>query len=386
MENKVGIEIVPKIFNFILDSSGYKKEDIIESKTLKKEDLNGILNGTYKISFPKLKELDNKFFKRGIPFYFLDEVPKETASLSFRKNKEIAPNEKITLRKYEILRDDVKELSEDLSVNYERIDEFYSIIDKTEEVAEKYRNIFNYDNLNLEEKNESEIFEFLRTKIEKRNVFVFRLDFYKYKKVNFSGCVFLSDNMPKLILVNSEEDKNRIIFTLLHEFAHYLLNKEEETKKLNFNDNNKIERWCNNFASYFLFLKEKREDIIKNFNKDTYLEINSKELKNISKKYKISKFHFVHILRNLNLISNNDLDEFEARYDDEIEKLRGRKGGRGDENTYSRNRLIIDSRMYLGLVYHNYKNKNISYGETLNYLSVKEKDDMVKIFEAIENE
>ena len=124
--------------------------------------------------------------------------------------------------------------------------------------------------------------------------------------------------------------------------------------------------------------------MMRNFSKDTYLEINSKELKNVSEKYKISKLHFIYILRTLDLINNDELNRFKSRYDEWVKKTKG--GGRGDENTYSKNRLKINSKKYLNLIYHNYENKNISYGETLNHLSIKKKDDMVKMFEGIENE
>lgn len=100
--------------------------------------------------------------------------------------------------------------------------------------------------------------EFLRALISKfaeKNILVFEFveTWNKKEKANIDG-FYLAPNV--IVLKRHQSSFRREIFTLIHELGHYLLN-EEEIEELDISNfaNNKlsdIERWCNDFAYYFL--------------------------------------------------------------------------------------------------------------------------------------
>jgi len=100
--------------------------------------------------------------------------------------------------------------------------------------------------------------EFLRALISKfaeKNILVFEFveTWNKKEKANIDG-FFLAPSV--IVLKRQQSSFRREIFTLIHELGHYLLN-EEEIEELDISNfaNNKlsaIEKWCNDFAYYFL--------------------------------------------------------------------------------------------------------------------------------------
>ena len=74
------------------------------------------------------------------------------------------------------------------------------------------------------------------------------------EKVNINGFYLKPDT---IVLKRNQKSFSREIFTLIHEFGHYLLNEEEIDERINednsdYNSLSTIERWCNDFAYYFL--------------------------------------------------------------------------------------------------------------------------------------
>jgi Zn-dependent peptidase ImmA (M78 family) len=84
-------------------------------------------------------------------------------------------------------------------------------------------------------------------------VFEFVETHNKIEKANING-FYLTPNV--IVLKRNQKSLKREIFTLAHELGHYLLNEEEIDENVNgevlSNDLNKIEKWCNDFAYYFL--------------------------------------------------------------------------------------------------------------------------------------
>jgi Zn-dependent peptidase ImmA (M78 family) len=136
----------------------------------------------------------------------------------------------------------------------------YSTKDDARVVAEDYRKKFfeMEQRLLAQKKIAKTVKEFDRLKnyvriIEEFNVFVFEFveNWNKKEKTNFNG-FFMT---PNFIILKRQKYYRREIFTLLHEFAHFLLNIEEidelnESKLAG--EQSTIERWCNEFAYYFL--------------------------------------------------------------------------------------------------------------------------------------
>ncbi|MBE2281631.1 MAG: ImmA/IrrE family metallo-endopeptidase, partial [Ignavibacteriaceae bacterium] len=101
-------------------------------------------------------------------------------------------------------------------------------------------------------------FQYLKaliSEIAKFNVYVFEFieAHNKKEKANLEG-FFLNPNF--IVIKRNSKSYSREIFTLLHEFAHYLLGAEDFFNAIedssNFSELNKIERWCSDFSFYFL--------------------------------------------------------------------------------------------------------------------------------------
>jgi len=177
-----------------------------ESIFFRKESFNGVLNLSAKkivnhfeeekISITTLAKLSDFSLGRVLPTFTLLDHPKETASIV---SKELYP--KFKPKTKEFLKSLIYQLSE------------YKIF----------------------------VFEFIET-------------WNKKDKANVEG-FFLAPNA--IVLKRQQRALRREVFTLAHELGHYLLNIEEVDEKVEFetfgNDSvNRVERWCSDFAYYFL--------------------------------------------------------------------------------------------------------------------------------------
>ena len=371
---EITLDINSKVLNSAFVNSGYRAEEVVSKIKTKKFTVCrflSILKGEIKPTVGEIKKLD-LLFKRGIPFYFLPDVPPENYKLSFRKGLEdVSPADRVVIRDYEFVRNDLKYLLDDLGVDYSRKTPTFEIKSDPSKVADSFRLAWKYEKNNIAKMSSTEVFSFIREKIEGENIFVFKRDFYRYKNVNFSGCIFLRENLPILIFVNSKDDKNRDIFTLLHEFAHYLLDKEENYEiNYNFLLEDSIERWCNAFAYSFMINVRNEEDEGFEIKKKETL-ISDHKLIELSEKYKVSKLALMYRYLILRIITPEEFHKYASHYsnsnkiDKEITKDLRLK--------YALMMRFILSKRFVELVAKNYSKGNISYGEALNLVKAKTK-------------
>ena len=365
------IEINPKTLAHAIDNSGYTLEDLVDNiktrfkvKYFNNEYLANILKGKTSPKYTDLKKID-AFLKRGVPYYFLTNPPKDRLFVEFRNkypNFKLSPSLEIKLRKYELLREDIKDLCNLENIPFERALPIYTLDDNPLEVAYEFRNILNFDNVDIENLESKDVFKIIREKIEDKLIFVFKDDLEFLR-----GCIFIGNNLPTLILVNTTEDKNGEIFTLLHEFAHFLLNNEEidiDTSK--FETDPTVEKWCNSFSYHFM-MKDEDESKEKFFGKNKEELLDISYLTHLSDKYKISRLAFVFRFYLLNLISSEDYYSYTNRFPYKQKKTSNKGGG----NYY----LTLKTRLsnkFTSLVYRNYITGNISTYEAFNYLQVKD--------------
>lgn len=307
-------------------------------KPLTKDD---ILSNEINVSH--LKRID-KVFNKGL-HYYLDpkspEVSKE-ASIFFRKNKfgtELNIGAKKIVNQFEEFKISLTAISKLAEINIERVLPVFSVNDDPKAVAIQIREEL-YPDFNPIPK------EFLRALISKfaeKNILVFEFveTWNKKEKANIDG-FFLSPNV--IVLKRQQSSFRREIFTLIHELGHYLLN-EEEIEELDISNfaNNKlsaIERWCNDFAYYFLAgeydkafeqidkadgTNDYHFDLIENISKNTHLSQIALFTKLLFQK-KISQ-------NNYNTIKADIDEQYRLRQEEEkrlreLNKLQGiQKGG-----------------------------------------------------------
>ena len=302
---------------------------------------NDILSNEINVSH--LKRID-KVFNKGLHYYLDPKSPEvsQDASIFFRKNKfgtDLNIGAKKIVNQFEDFKISLSAISKLAEINIDRTLLIYTVKDDPKVIAQKIRKDL-YPEFNPIPK------EFLRALIStfaENNILVFEfVETWNIKeKANVDG-FFLNPNV--IVLKRQQSSFRREIFTLIHELGHYLIN-EEEIEELDISNfaNNKlssIERWCNDFAYYFLageYDKSFEQIEQANGSNDYHFDL----IKSISKRTHLSQIAlFTKLLYQRKLTQsnyNNIKSDFEEKYRlrqeeekkrRELDKLQGiQKGG-----------------------------------------------------------
>lgn len=339
------------------------------------------------ITISHLKRID-KIFNKGL-HYYLDPTPPEVsedASIFFRKTKfgtDLNIGAKKIVNQFEEFKISLSAISKLAEINTGRALPVYSIMQSPKEAAAGLRK-------DLYPEFDSVPKEFLKNLIGKLagyNILVFEFveTWNKREKVNIDG-FFLSPDV--IVLKRQQTSFRREIFTLIHELGHYLINEEEieQLDVLNLANKNlsAIERWCNDFAYYFLagdFDKE-MEGIDK---AETTNDYHFERIEKISKETHLSPMALFTRLLFKNKISQSNYNTVRADFDKqyrlrqdedkqqkELDKLRGVKKGGSIPKPINSPLLIstIQTAFYEGIIneYDVCKTLNISPDKLDRYL------------------
>jgi len=203
MAEKIFVEVKPEVLIWAIKSAGFEYAEI--SKRLsEKEDL--IERWIKKEKKPTLSQLEklSYFVKRPLASFFLPEPPKEKPlPKDFRmlQNKEGKFDKKtiFAIRKARSLQKASEELSiymnEEMKSKIERV----SLTDIPEEIAKRYRDLFNLtEDTQIKFKSHYDFYNYLRQKLEEINVFPFQISMPLEDARGFA----LSDEEPEIIVVN----------------------------------------------------------------------------------------------------------------------------------------------------------------------------------------
>jgi Zn-dependent peptidase ImmA (M78 family) len=243
--------------NHLLKLYRLSKEDVLlqVNKGLKKHLTESeVFNSSISISL--LKRIDT-IFNKGLNYYIDPKDLKESKeeSIFFRKDKfnaELSLGAKQIVNQFEEEKIALSALAKLSGLNTNRILSFYTIKNDPKKVAAELRNSI-YPGFNRDKKG---FLKSLINKFAECNILVFEFveTWNKKERANING-FYLAPNV--LVLKRNQKSLRREIFTLVHELGHYLLNEEEIDEKvyedfIDYNSLNQIERWCNDFAYYFL--------------------------------------------------------------------------------------------------------------------------------------
>jgi Zn-dependent peptidase ImmA (M78 family) len=241
----------------LLTLYGLSKNELLERlNTKRKKPLaeTDIFNEEIKLSI--LKKIDLVFHK-GLSYYIDPKQPTKSKeeSIFFRKdnfNATLNLGAKQIVTKFEEEKIAFSTLAKLSDFKIKRNVSVFKIVDSPNKVASEIRKIL-YADFNTDKK------EFLKNLISKfadNNILVFEFveTHNKKEKANING-FYLTPNV--IVLKRNQRSFSREIFTLAHELGHYLLNEEEiddnvSEESIEYNKLNKIEKWCNDFAYYFL--------------------------------------------------------------------------------------------------------------------------------------
>jgi Zn-dependent peptidase ImmA (M78 family) len=279
------------------------------------------------IELSHLKRID-KVFEKGL-HYYLDPKSPETskeASVFFRKDRFATDDLNIgavkIVNQFEELKLSLSAIAKLSDLDFKRNFQKYSINNNPEEVAktvrEKLYPVFS--------SNRRDFLKSLISKFAEKNILVFEFieTWNKKEKANIDG-FFLKPNM---IVLKRHQSFRREIFTLAHELGHYLL-EEEEIEQLDYqvigNKNlSKMERWCNDFAYYFLigdYADTMKSLDIASSNNDYHFEL----IKTVSDNTHLSEIALFTRLLFDNKISNYDYANVKSEFDEIFKKRQEEK-------------------------------------------------------------
>jgi len=292
-------------------------------KNLTEKDIYG---SQIKISI--LKKID-ELFKKGLSFYVDPKEirPSNDESIFFRKdsfNAELSFGAKQIVTQFEEEKIAFSALSKLADLKTERILPVFNVKQNPKIVAKEVRQLL-YPLFNKDRK------IFLKSLIHKfaeHNILVFEFieNWNKKEKANING-FYLS---PNVIVLKRQKSYRRETFTLIHELGHYLLNIEEIDEKIGddfiaYESLGKIEKWCNDFA-YFFLIGELDSAIISLDKASARNDYHHDFVKSISEQTNLSEYALFTRLRINDQISFNDYQlvqtEFENRFKENEERIK----------------------------------------------------------------
>ncbi|OIO25706.1 hypothetical protein COT57_01565 [Candidatus Micrarchaeota archaeon CG09_land_8_20_14_0_10_55_25] len=366
------VEVDPSVFKWLRESAGWSIEEVSKKIKTSVSTVEGFENGEKKPTLKQLKEL-SRAFRRPTAAFLLSKPKKEKP---LPKDYRMLPNRTNTFDKKTIIvlrrARNLQEVSEELSINinYKVKPEVKLITDSYDpkKVATEYRNLFQLtEEKQCKFKTPYELFHYLRDILEGMNVLVFQFSM----PVEDARGFVLVDESPNVIVVNTKDSIEARLFSLMHEFAHILLGESV----IDLPDSvaisrNKIEVWCNEFASSFLL----PENMAKNaFDSKKEGLTQTQTLNTLSRKYKISKAVILVKMLKLNYITKNEYDDVLGRYKPKPEATeKGKKQGGGLSS--DKKCLSQIGNKFISIVARNYDKNYITYTDALSYLSIKSKN------------
>ena len=375
------VHINPKVLKWAIEGSGWDAEELAEKINIRSELIKRWETQDEAIKVSELRKI-SKAIKRPLSVLLLPEQPEEKRLPDYRKMsgsnvKKISKDTLDVIRDARYVQSNARELFEMRSENARPNITPRTTKDDPETVAETERKALG---LEFKKQNSKKIDELVRRtysdlkeKIESRNILVMQAAMDIDEIRGFS----LTNKDPGVILVNSRDDVRPQLFTLLHEYAHLLLNAGGTciTNSENFEDREggqgaSVERWCNNFAGAVIMPKE-------DFMKELNLRAEQKPgsvVNDLSKIFFATKTATV--VRILNLLGNDSRKSEYMEYYREIvsepilPKKRG--GGKGDRNLV-KECIDHNGTRYVRLVVDSKRRDLITIVDMIKYLDLKTK-------------
>lgn len=356
-----------------------------------KEDIDDYLNGKAKVNEKFLTRFD-KIFESGLTWVISNRpLPDKTKmSIFFRKdtfNSELNLESRKKIAQFEELKTEISIMSKQLGIKQERKLGSYTVHDDPKVVAGTVRAEFDRiieillaDKEIKKHNDERSYLSNLIAAFEYFNIFVFEFidrNNLREKEIKFNGFFTL----PNLIAVKrNQKYMKREIFTLAHELGHYLINTEEIDEVIeSFSEEKRIEKWCNDYAFYFLLGRN-----IGIYNSlDRASESNNYhryDIKTLSEKTFLSEYAFFTRLRIENRISEPDYNYIKGQIEASVAVAEAERQAQIDmENEtakltgvkpFRRGAVPIHSKLFEEIVKLNYFQGNINETKARKYLKV----------------
>jgi Zn-dependent peptidase ImmA (M78 family)/DNA-binding XRE family transcriptional regulator len=356
------INVKPEMIKWLRESSGWTLEDVSRTLNISVEQIGRWESGIDKPTLNELKRIARAFHRPLAAFFLPRPVEAPPLPTDLRKLPgEEHPFTKKTLlaiRKARNLQSASEELLKNLDASLDPDILPVSIKESPESIGKRERI---KSGISVEDqfkwRGAHEAFRLWREWIESKNILVFQfpMDIEELRGLT------LMDKKPYAIVINSSDSIQARIFTLMHEYAHILIdepalctpdNPTTEPHGAN------VEAWCNSFAGAFLAPKEIFSDVFE--------EMGIARISSLSNRFKISLSAILTRALVCKLISKRD-------YDKEISKLafsNSKKGG-GSGETSDEKAFRERGATFVSLVLENSEKGYITNNEALSYLDIK---------------
>lgn len=279
-----------------------------------------------RIEISYLKRID-KVFEKGIHYYLDPKAPENAkeASVFFRKDNfgtDLNFRAKKIVSQFEELKISIAAIAKLADLDTKRKIPKFSLNDNPEIIASEFRKIL-YPAFTSKRR---DFLKSLISKFAENNILVFEFveTHSRKEKANIDG-FFLK---PNVIVLKRHQSFRREIFTLAHELGHFLLEKEEiellDYSVIADKHLSKIERWCNDFAYYFL-IGEYGKDIKNleraNSSNDYHYDL----LRTISENTHLSQIALFTRLLFQNQISQKNYNIVRVDFEDQFKKYQEEK-------------------------------------------------------------
>lgn len=377
------VPINSDVLRWVIGGSGWDIKELSDKTGISRNSIDRWVNENSAINTNDLQKI-SKEIKRPLSILLLPKPPIENNLPYYRKIRGIDPAKMISrdvlavIRNARYIQSNARELLKMISENAQPHITLRTLRDDPEMVAEEERKVLGLDireRLRGEEINQFVQMEYqlLREKIESSNILVMQAGM-DVKDVR--GFTLLDDN-PKLILINSRDEVRPQFFTLLHEYAHLLLDTDgiclidlNDDTNPNKERDEAIERWCNNFAGAVIMPRKLMLEELDDRVDSTPQQV----VDSLSAKFCSSKTATV--VRILNLIGDDSrkkdyLDHYKMISSKSVPKPRG-GGGSGGRNM-AKECINKNGRWYTGLVSNAMDLELITTSDMARYLNLKTK-------------
>jgi len=379
------VKISPQILKWARTSLNLTENDVINhfsqrSKMKFGVDLSflqSLESNEQDIRFTLLQELSS-LYKRPLAIFFLTHSPielsppKDRRTISSEVHRILSPEAILVLRRARYVQEVFAELSIELNWNLAFPFKKISLSDDPKKIAENFRNTLNFSfEFQAEKiKNSRELFNAIRERLEEINVFTLKASFPTEDARAFS----LVDKTPNLIVINNKDGgyfgyapKS---FSLLHEFAHILLNEGAICNDFS-RSHLQVEKFCNEFSASFLVPDRKFLETLPvskgNFDKNDV----GKYLDDLQPIFKVSKEVLLRKCLSLQLIDNDFYRQKTNEWRNEYEKnKKNEKGGFVPAITPGRRAVNNNSRKFVELVLYAKGLGKITFDKAADYLGV----------------
>lgn len=385
MGKRILAVVESSVLSWARESAGYSVPDIAERLGKSARDVEDWETGRGYPSISQIRKLAD-FYKRPISDFYLPAPPKERPlPHDFRRSSgeisgRYSPALRVQLRLARERQDIAKYLHEDMRTLPSKFSHRVKSSQSPEAVGSSTREI-----LGITLKNQHNwtghyaTLKGWRKRIEKENVLVFQFEDVEAEEAwGFS----VVDEVYPIIGINKNLSPNARTFTMLHEFAHLLLNKsavcdiDDYTPRVP--EDIKIEIFCNHVAAATLMPEKdfKSNPVIKSHGKSS-TNWSDDEIKNIASAFGVSREAATRRLLTFNLTTSQFYREKRSQFHAEFcaKQERERERRRIQENPSSgpsrAQRAVSDfGGNFVSTVLEGLSEKRITLADAAQYLKV----------------